>query len=77
MGIVQMRNSDGVLGERINGTTFEYFAKYNTDEDVMKRIDYYQYQVTVSHKLQRSHIGFHRSKRSSFSHKFALFILDW
>lgn len=44
-----MRNSDGILGERINGTTFEYFAKYNSDEDVRKRIDYYQYQVNMIH----------------------------
>lgn len=52
MGIVQMRNSDGVLGERINGTTFEYFSKYHTDEDARKRIDYYQYQVNSS-RFQR------------------------
>lgn len=78
MGIVQMRNSDGLLGERINGTTFEYFAKYHKDEEARKTIDYYQYQVTIAVTCHPSHIHrFHRSKRSSFSHKFALFILDW
>lgn len=78
MGIVQMRNSDGVIGDRINGTTFEYFAKYHSDEDVRKRIDYYQYQVIMIHQFTAiTFISSFRSKRSSFSHKFALFILDW
>lgn len=82
MGIVQMRNSDGVYGDRINITTHEYFEKYDKDESVRKRIDYFQYQVRgdkilVSHRSSSLMAASLRLKRSSFSHKFALFILDW
>lgn len=72
MGIVQMRNSDGVIGDRINVTTFEYFAKYNTDENVRKRIDYYQYQVNALHLQHRfiHHIASSHPLRLAF-HRFA------
>lgn len=46
MGIVQVRNSDGVLEEEIERTTANLFSKYETDDVAKSTIDYYQQHVS-------------------------------
>lgn len=45
MGIVQVRNSDGVLGRDIHNKTVELYEKYETDDHAKWLIDYIQQEV--------------------------------